>query len=393
MTLRMTIPMSTPIKILAVDDIASNLTALDAVLAKPDVEIVHASSGAQALELLLEHEFGLAILDVHMPEMDGFELADLMRGSKRTSQIPILFLTAAGEDSQRAFRGYASGAVDFLFKPIDARVLAAKVDVFVQLARNKQQMAEQLKTAEQLLKTNEMLMAVLAHDLRTPLSAIIASASFLGRFGGEEKLRPATDRIQRSSERMARMVDQLLHVARLHGGRVHINPLKEDVHAICAAIVDEYEVAYGKGRIAIASHGNTMAQVDPDLIAQVMTNLIGNALHHGDARTPIAVHVDGEQAARVVITVRNGGAIEPAVLPHIFEAFRSGSSAAQGGGGYGGASGGSAVAVNGMSQGLGLGLYITRELVTLHGGTVDAKSGEGETVFEVTLPRESPNGD
>lgn len=383
-----TITMSTPIKILAVDDIASNLTALDAVLAKPDVEIVHANSGAQALELLLEHEFGLAILDVHMPEMDGFELAELMRGSKRTSHIPILFLTAAGEDSQRAFRGYASGAVDFLFKPIDARVLAAKVDVFVQLARNKQQMAEQLKTAEQLLKTNEMLMAVLAHDLRTPLSAIIASASFLGRFGGEEKLRPATDRIQRSSERMARMVDQLLHVARLHGGRVHLNPLKEDVHAICTAIVDEYEVAYGKGRIAIASRGNTMAQIDPDLISQVMTNLIGNALHHGDAQTPIAVEVDGGDASRVAITVRNGGTIDPAVLPHIFEAFRSGASGNASQGSLGGLANG-----GGMSQGLGLGLYITRELVTLHGGTVEAQSGEGETIFVVMLPRECSAGE
>lgn len=376
--------MSPPIKILAVDDIASNLTALDAVLAKPDVEIVHANSGAQALELLLEHEFGLAILDVHMPEMDGFELAELMRGSKRTSHIPILFLTAAGEDSQRAFRGYASGAVDFLFKPIDARVLAAKVDVFVQLARQKQQLAEQLKTAEQLLKTNEMLMAVLAHDLRTPLSAIIASASFLGRFGGEEKLRPATDRIQRSGERMARMVDQLLHVARLHGGRVHLNPQPADVRAICAAVVDECEVSHGKGRIALEATGNTEASVDPDLLAQVMTNLIGNALHHGEPETPITVRVDGGQAASVVVAVSNRGTIDAAVLPHIFEAFRSGGSglaAAQGGGqGGGGAN----------SQGLGLGLYITRELVTLHGGKVEASSGAqegGATTFTVTLPR------
>lgn len=371
----MTTIMPSPVKILAVDDIASNLTALDAVLAKPDVEIVHASSGAQALELLLEHEFGLAILDVHMPGMDGFELAELMRGSKRTNHIPILFLTAAGEDSQRAFRGYATGAVDFLFKPIDARVLAAKVDVFVRLARQKQQMAEQLRTAEQLLKTNEMLMAVLAHDLRTPLSAIIASASFLGRFGGEEKLRPATDRIQRSSERMARMVDQLLHVARLHGGRVKLNPQPADVRTICAAVVDECEVSHGKGRITLDTAGHTEATVDPDLIAQALTNLVGNALHHGKADTPIAVRVDGNHAASVVVRVTNGGAIDAAVLPHIFEAFRSGGTALSGNGG--------------SSQGLGLGLYITRELVTLHGGSVDADSDRGAdvTTFTITLPR------
>lgn len=372
----MTITMHAPVKILAVDDIAANLTALDAVLAKPDVEILHASSGAQALEMLLEHDFGLAILDVHMPEMDGFELAELMRGSKRTSHIPILFLTAAGHDSQRAFRGYATGAVDFLFKPVDARVLAAKVDVFVQLARQKQQLAEQLQTAEQLLKTNEMLMAVLAHDLRTPLSAIIASASFLGRFGAEEKLKPATERITRSSQRMARMVDQLLHVARLHGGRVSLMPQAADLGSICAAIVDECEVARGQTRLVLERQGDTQASLDPDLMAQVVQNLVGNALQHGDRDAPVTVRVDGTDRNDVVISVENGGAIADALLPHIFDAFRSGEGAASTG--------------NGNSEGLGLGLYIARELVSLHGGTISAASdpAQGTTRFTVRMPRE-----
>lgn len=371
----MTPTMQPPVKILAVDDIASNLTALDAVLARPGVEIVHANSGAQALELLLEHEFGLAILDVHMPEMDGFELAELMRGSKRTSQIPILFLTAAGHDSQRAFRGYATGAVDFLFKPVDARVLSAKVDVFVQLAQQKQLLAEQLETAQQLLKTNEMLMAVLAHDLRTPLSAIIASASFLGRFGGEEKLKPATDRIARSSQRMARMVDQLLHVARLHGGRVSLMPQASDLGAICAAIVDECQVSRGAAAVTLEQRGDTRATIDPDLIAQVVQNLIGNALQHGDPASPVVVTLDGTAADTLVMSVSNGGVIDARALPHIFEAFRSGADAPAGGG---------------TPEGLGLGLYIARELVMLHGGTVVAESSPEQrtTTFTMTLPRE-----
>ena len=364
------------VKILAVDDIAANLTALDAVLAKPGVEIVHASSGAQALELLLEHDFGLSILYVHMPGMDGFELAELMRCSKRTRHIPILFLTAAGEDSQRAFRGYATGAVDFLFKPIDARVLAAKVDVFVQLAQQKQQLAEQLEIAQQLLKTNEMLMAVLAHDLRTPLSAIIASASFLERFGGEERLRPATDRISRSGQRMARMVDQLLHVARLHGGRVSLMPQHSDLRAVCAAIVDECEVLHGKSRVTLQTVGDMHATIDPVLVGQVVQNLVGNALHHGDPDAPIDVSVDGTARDRVVVSVTNGGVIDAGLLPHIFDAFRSGAR--------------NAAAGSGASEGLGLGLYITRELVTLHDGTVEATSSpeRGITTFTVTLPRE-----
>jgi two-component system sensor histidine kinase/response regulator len=368
--LPMNIAMLPPIKILAVDDIASNLTALDAVLAKPEVDIVHASSGAAALELLLEHDFGLAILDVHMPEMDGFELAELMRGSKRTSHIPILFLTAAGQDAQRAFRGYASGAVDFLHKPIDARVLMAKVDVFVQLARQKQQLGEQLETTQQLLRTNEMLMAVLAHDLRTPLSAIIASTSFLDRFSSEEKIRPVTDRISRSSRRMARMVDQLLHVARLRGGRVQLSPLRGDAHALCAAIVDEYEASHGEGRIELERSGDAHAMIDADLLSQVLSNLIGNAFQHGEPGKPIVVVSDGAAPSSISISVTNGGVIDAATLPELFEAFRSGRDAD-------------------LSEGLGLGLYITRELVALHGGEVHAGSNvqEGTTTFTVTLPR------
>lgn len=362
--------MLSPIKILAVDDIASNLTALEAVLAKPGVELVHAHSGQEALELLLEHDIGLAILDVHMPEMDGFELAELMRGSKRTNNIPILFLTAAGQDPQRAFRGYASGAVDFLNKPIDTRVLVAKVDVFVQLARQKQQLAEQLETSQRLLKTNEMLMAVLAHDLRTPLSAILASTSFLDRFGGEERLRPVTDRISRSSKRMVRMVDQLLHVARLRGGRVQLSPRYDDLQTLCASIVDEFAAAHGPGRIVLETDGDARGDFDNDLLSQVMSNLIGNAFQHGDPETPIQVRVDGSQNSTIRIEVSNRGVIDSSILPDIFEAFRSGRNAE-------------------TADGLGLGLYITKELVSLHGGEVIASSlpDTGMTTFAVSLPR------
>lgn len=363
--------MSDPIKILTVDDIASNLTALDAVLARPDVELVHANSGPQALDLLLEHEFGLAILDVHMPGMDGFELAELMRGSTRTHHIPILFLTAAGYDSQRTFKGYATGAVDFLYKPLDANILAAKVDVFVQLARQKQQLAEQLATTQRLLKANEMLMAVLAHDLRTPLSAILASTSFLERFCHDQKTAPAVERIRRSGTRMVRMVDQLLDVARLHGGRMQPSLQREDLHALCAAIVDEHETRHGKGRLLLEKAGDTAAAVDAGLLSQVLANLIGNALQHGDSAVPVRVRVEGAEG-RVAVAVSNGGTIPPDLLPHLFDAFRSGRSATE-------------------SEGLGLGLHIARELAMLHGGDIEVVSREGAgTTFTVWVPRQGP---
>ncbi len=113
-------------KCLLVDDLEENLLALSALLQRPDLEILTARSGSEALELLLVHDVALAFLDVQMPEMDGFELAELMRGSERTRQIPIIFVTAGARDRHRLFKGYESGAVDFLFKPIEPHILQNK---------------------------------------------------------------------------------------------------------------------------------------------------------------------------------------------------------------------------------------------------------------------------
>ncbi|HMI91036.1 MAG TPA: response regulator, partial [Polyangiales bacterium] len=115
-----------PIKFLLVDDVPENLVALAALMRRDGLELLHARSGAEALELLLVHDVALALLDVQMPEMDGFELAELMRGAERTKHVPIIFVTAGDHDPRRVFEGYESGAVDFLFKPLDPHVVRSK---------------------------------------------------------------------------------------------------------------------------------------------------------------------------------------------------------------------------------------------------------------------------
>ena len=127
-------------KCLLVDDLEENLLALPALLRRDDVEVLQARSGAEALELLLAHDVALALLDVQMPDMDGFELAELMRGSERTRHVPIIFVTAGARDQHRLFQGYEIGAVDFLYKPIEPHILTNKADVFFQLYRQKQQL-------------------------------------------------------------------------------------------------------------------------------------------------------------------------------------------------------------------------------------------------------------
>lgn len=131
------------LKILAVDDVPENLIALEAALDQPGVELVTVASGVEALELLLREDFALALLDVQMPEMDGFELAELMRGTERTRGVPIIFLTAVATDERRKFRGYETGAVDYLLKPLDITELNSKVAVFVELARQRREIARQ----------------------------------------------------------------------------------------------------------------------------------------------------------------------------------------------------------------------------------------------------------
>lgn len=143
-------------KILLVDDIEENLVALEALLRRDDAEILIAQSGQEALERILDHEFSLALVDVQMPEMDGFELAELMRGTERSKYIPIIFVTAGAGDALRVFRGYESGAVDFLFKPVDPHILRQKVNTFIRLDQQKKQLAAQyarIQENEALLRT------------------------------------------------------------------------------------------------------------------------------------------------------------------------------------------------------------------------------------------------
>ena len=150
-------------KVLIVDDREENLEVLSALIVAPGVSLLKASSGEAALELLLQHDVALALIDVRMPGMDGFQLAEFMRGSERTCRVPIIFVTAGVPESGRIFKGYEAGAVDFLFKPIDPQLLQGKVSVFIELFRQRQQLAAQVLEHKQLVHTAELLIGVLSH--------------------------------------------------------------------------------------------------------------------------------------------------------------------------------------------------------------------------------------
>lgn len=359
------------VKCLLVDDREENLVALSALLEGNDVEVLKAHSGAEALELLLANDVALAFLDVQMPEMDGFKLAELMRGSERTRHVPLIFVTAGNRDRHRLFKGYELGAVDFLYKPLEPDILRNKADVFFQLYRQKQQLVQELQQRTEALRFNEMFAAVLGHDLRNPLSAILSAAQLLELRSTDESVRRTAGRMLSSGRRMSRLIEDMLDLARARlAGGISINRQAADLGVVIQRVVQEQQTAFPDRRIDLLVAGDASGDWDTDRFAQVASNLIGNALQHGVPDGCVQVSLDGTGPEIVVFAVANQGGIPPEVLPHVFDPFRRGRRAAAG------------------SEGLGLGLYITQQIVQAHQGRVEVQADDSaRTVFRVTVPR------
>ncbi len=351
------------IKFLLVDDREENLVALRAILARDGLEILEARSGEEALEILLRHEVALAVLDVQMPGMDGFELAEMMRASPRTRHVPIIFVTANPQEQHRAFRGYEAGAVDFLVKPIDPWVLWHKSETFFQVYRQRQELAE-------TLRLNETFVAAVGHDLKNPLNAILLEAEFMLRSTDDPILRHTIERVRASGRRMTRMIDELFDLSRVRLGEgLQITRQRLDPCEIAERVVAEHRAASPDRVISLVAGPCAEGWWDAARLAQILSNLVGNALAHGDAREGVTVTVESQDAS-AEIAVHNGGAIPPEILSKLFEPFVP---RAQG---------------NLRNEGLGLGLYIVQQVVLAHGGKIDVQSTSREgTTFRVRLPR------
>jgi len=391
-----------PVPFLIVDDLPENLLALEALLRRDGLVVLKARSGTEALEILLKHDVALALVDVQMPAMDGFELAELMRGMERTRRVPIIFLTAGSADRGRRFRGYETGAVDFLHKPIEPDVLRSKTDVFFELYRQRQEVAmqrdelrvateenarllqESLQYAAELKEADrrkDEFLAMLAHELRNPLAPVRNAVEILRLSGPvNETIESAREILSRQVAHMARLIDDLLDVARIARGKVRLRTEKCDLAELVRQTSEDY-------RPTLAAIGVTFKidvpakpmplMADPTRVAQV----IGNLLHNAGKFTPSGgfVTVEVEEAecendggrVGVVRVSDTGTGLDPAVMAHLFEPF---SQADQ--------------PIDRQNGGLGLGLALVKGLLELHGGSVSAESAgpdQGST-FTMRIP-------
>jgi signal transduction histidine kinase len=387
-----------PAKILIVDDLPENLLALDALIRQDDRLIFQASCGVDALALLLEHDFALAILDVQMPDMNGFELAELMRGTEKTHHIPIVFVSAAGKESNYAFKGYESGAVDFLYKPLDTHAVKSKVQVFVELYCQRREVRRQLQALEQSQQAQQALvqqlqtaqgklqgairmrddfMSVVAHELCTPLNTLLLdsqvrklqldrghSAIFDAAY-----LQKMVARDQRQIQSMMNLINDMQDVSRIRSNRLSIRPHAVELATLLARVVDNlsHQAAAVGSTITLHAAQPITGHWDEFRIEQVVINLLTNTLRYGNGK-PVDVSLTATPEGASIAVRDQGKGISVPDQQRIFEQFER-------------------VAENDHAGGLGLGLFITRQLVEAHGGSISVQSRLDEgSVFTVTLP-------
>jgi signal transduction histidine kinase len=390
--------MASSVNILIVDDLPENLIALEALIRRDDLTVHAARSGDEALTLLLEHEFALALLDVQMPGMNGFELAELMRGTERTRRIPIVFVSAAGRELNHAFRGYEAGAVDFLHKPLDAYAVKSKVAVFVDMYRQKSEMrrqvealelarreqqalVEKLNAAQQELehavKMRDDFMSIVAHELRTPLNTLFLESQLrrmqLGR-GNMAAFEPSQleamfARDDRQIRNMVRLIEDMLDVSRIRSGTLSVRPVKTELSRLLQRVIDDLGQQAAAVGSAISLHAPQPVDGwwDEFRIEQVMVNLLTNALRYGGGK-PVEVSLSPTPRGAHIDVRDHGIGISPDDRERIFQQFE------RAGGGR-------------SADGLGLGLFITQQLVEAHGGSIRVASEPGVgSVFSLELP-------
>ena len=402
------------VNILLVDDRPENLLALEAILEPLGQRLVRATSGPEALKCVLAGDFATILLDVQMPDMNGFEVAEIIKSRERSRTIPIIFLSAINKEEAYVFKGYSMGAVDYVFKPFNPDVLRMKVAVFVDLfikQREVQRQAELLRDAEKrelelehrtsmleaearsaakLTQMNDELhrrqvaleqamgarnrfYASMSHELRTPINAVIGYSTLMldGIYGPlNAKQREGLQRTLKAARHLLELVNDVLDLSKIEAGKIELSvqpvmfpALIEDLFVTVRPLADEYG-----SMLTLEMQSEPFNIIsDPRRVRQIMINLLSNAIKFGEGK-PICVRCKQNEAGGVEIEVIDQGVgIAEEDIPRIFEEFVQVSESKQ--------------------PGTGLGLPISRRLAQLLDGslTVCSTPGQGST-FRLTLP-------
>ncbi|MBI2279170.1 MAG: response regulator [Bacteroidetes bacterium] len=301
--------MNTKPKILIVDDKPENLKALRKVLKDLDIELVEATSGNDALKATLCHDFVLALLDIQMPGMDGYELAGILREEEKTAHLPFIFISAVYTDNLNVFKGYENGAFSFITKPFQPEILINKVKFFID---KHQQEVALYELNEELKNANKELDAFtysVSHDLRAPLRAVNGYAEMLNEDYGthlDDEGKRLIENINYYAKKMGALIDDLLAFSRL--GRKEIQVSEIDMNEMVEGVLIEMNKSIThNAKIKIGK----LHQVNADygLLHQVMFNLISNAIKYSSKKEhPIIEISSNEKNGKIVFSIKDNGA-------------------------------------------------------------------------------------
>ncbi|RKG70628.1 response regulator [Corallococcus sp. CA054B] len=364
-------------RILLVDDNRDMRDYIQRVLS-PEYDVEVATDGQKGLEAALARPPDLVLSDVMMPKLDGMGLLRALRAAPTTRELPILLLSAkAGEEA--TVQGLASGADDYLVKPFSAGELLARIASNLKLARMRGEMANERARAENLtaaLRARDDFLSVAAHELRTPLAAFQLHLELVERGLGKDAPPKALERLKQARSfirRLAMLVDVLMDVSQITSGRLKITRTDVDLGDLLVEVTRfaEEEARRDGTPLTVDVKGPVMGAFDPSRISQVVHNLIANALKFGRGRpVDVTLQPDGEVVRLSVVD--HGIGIKPEDRERIFDRFERAVSTHH----YGG---------------LGLGLWVSRQVVEAHQGRIDVEDTPGGgTTFRVTLPLRDP---
>ncbi|GHN00806.1 hybrid sensor histidine kinase/response regulator [Cytophagales bacterium WSM2-2] len=379
--------MDRTVTILIIDDKPSNIYVLEKLLEKPERVLVSATSGAEGLKLALNREIDLVILDVQMPEMDGFEVAKILKSNKRTRDVPIIFASAEAKERESIMKGFEEGAVDYLSKPLDPEVTKAKVSVLLKIQLQKKELLEknlslenadrQIKELNLELKKNlsqletankelESFSYSVSHDLRAPLRTLNGYASILledysANLDGEANR--LLQGIQGNADKMNNLIEDLLRLSKLE--RQEVEKTEVDVLKLVQNIISDIGNSI-QHNANIILNPLLPAHADRSLLAQVWVNLISNAIKYSAKKDNPRVEISSsKQNGEVVYHIKdNGAGFNMDYADKLFGVFQRLHKSAE-------------------FEGTGIGLAIVKRVVSKHGGRVwaEAKPNEGATFF------------